>query len=135
MNASRKEQRCLDKLMGLIDDGVEFPDAVWKASNNGMDIDAARLGDLYDAACKARAPSIDECVRSVTAFESFDDLKSSEAGYAPTFYPGKGNSPAEIVAMERVCAAFNAWAERVGRSRRAWVRRIQAAGEQRRGPF
>lgn len=49
--ASMKEQRCLDALLKLIADGVEFPDAVWKASNNGLDIDASRLGDLYDEAC------------------------------------------------------------------------------------
>lgn len=55
--ANRKEQRCLDKLQALIADGVEFPDAVWKASNNGMDIDASRLGDLYDAACAADKPA------------------------------------------------------------------------------
>lgn len=82
-----------------------------------------------------RELSIDECVRSVTAFESFEDMTNTCSGYAPTFYPGRDSGPGEIVAMERVCVAFNAWAERVGRTRRAEVRRIQAAGEQRKGPF
>lgn len=79
--------------------------------------------------------TIDECVRKVTAFESFEDLQNTEPSYAPSFYPNKANSMMEVAAMERVCVAFNAWAERVGRTRRAEVRRIQAAGEQRKGPF
>lgn len=79
--------------------------------------------------------TIDDCVRAVTAFDSLEDLQSTEPSYAPSFYPGKGYSMAEVSAMERVCGAFNAWAERVGRERRAKVYRIQAAGEQRRGPF
>lgn len=79
--------------------------------------------------------SIDECTRAVTAFDSFEDLQSTEPSYAPSFYPSKrNNSMAEVTAMERVCHAFNAWAERVGRERRAQVYRIQAAGEQRKGP-
>lgn len=78
---------------------------------------------------------IDECVRKVTAFQSFEDLQNTEPSYAPSFYPSKDNSMMEVAAMERVCAAFNAWAERVGRERRAKVYRVQAAGEQRRGPY
>ena len=79
--------------------------------------------------------TIDDCVRAVTAFDSFEDLQNTEPSYAPSFYPGKANSMADVNAMERVCSAFNAWAERVGRDRRATVYRMQAAGEQRRGPF
>jgi len=79
--------------------------------------------------------TIDDCVRKVTAFESFEDLQNTEPSYAPSFYPTKAYSMAEISAMERVCGAFNAWAEREGRERRAQVYRIQAAGEQRKGPF
>ena len=80
--------------------------------------------------------SIDDCVRAVTAFDSLADLQATEPSYAPSFYPSKQHtSMAEVSAMERVCASFNAWAERVGRERRAHVYRIQAAGEQRRGPF
>ena len=79
--------------------------------------------------------SIDDCVRAVTAFESFEDLKNTREDYAPTFYPGKGYSPAEILAMKRVANAFNAWAARVGRKRRSEVRVIQAAGEPKRGPY
>jgi hypothetical protein len=79
--------------------------------------------------------SIDECVRAVTAFDSFQDLQSTESSYAPSFYPSKRHtSMAEVSAMERVCRAFNAWAERAGRERRANVYRIQAASEQRQGP-
>lgn len=78
---------------------------------------------------------IDDCVRAVTAFDSFEDLKDTQPSYAPSFYPGKGYSMAEVSAMERVAGAFNAWAEREGRERRAVVHRIQAAGEQRKGPF
>lgn len=80
--------------------------------------------------------SIDECTRAVTAFNSFEDLQATEPSYAPSFYPSKRyTSHAEVSAMVRVCSAFNAWAERVGRERRAEVHRVQAAGEQRRGPF
>jgi hypothetical protein len=79
--------------------------------------------------------SIDECVRAVTAFDSFDDLQNTEASYAPSFYPSKHTSGAEVSAMKRVCSAFNAWAERTGRKRRAQVYSIQAAGEQRKGPY
>lgn len=79
--------------------------------------------------------TIDDCVRAVTACDSFEDLTKTEPSYAPSFYPSKAYSMAEINAMERVCRAFNAWAERVGRERRAKVYRIQAAGEQRKGPF
>lgn len=79
--------------------------------------------------------TIDDCVRAVTAFESLEDLQDTQPSYAPSFYPGKAHSMAEISAMERVCVAFNAWAERVGRERRAKASRIQVAGEQRKGPF
>lgn len=80
--------------------------------------------------------SIDDCVRAVTAFDSFEDLQNTGASYAPSFYPSKQHtSVAEVSAMKRVCDAFNAWAEGVGRERRALVYRIQAAGEQRKGPF
>lgn len=80
--------------------------------------------------------SIDECVRAVTAFDSFEDLQNIEPSYAPSFYPSKmQTSMAEVSAMKRVCSSFNAWAERVGRERRAQVYAIQAAGEQRKGPF
>lgn len=79
--------------------------------------------------------TLDECVRAVTAFDSFEDLKNTNSSYAPSFYPGKANTMAELDAMGRVCKAFNAWAGRVGRTRRAEVYRIQCAGEQRRGPF
>lgn len=79
--------------------------------------------------------SIDDCVRAVTAFDSIEDLQGTEPGYAPSFYPGRANSMAEISAMERVCSAFNTWAEREGRDRRAQIHRIQSAGEARKGPF
>lgn len=83
----------------------------------------------------APIPSIDECVRAVTAFNSFEDLKATSESYAPTFYPGKAYGPADILAMKRVAAAFNAWAARVGRKRRAEVKVLQVAGEPKRGPF
>lgn len=55
--ASRKEQKCLDALLALIAQGVEYPDAVWKASQNGQAIDSARLGDLYDEHCTNQRPA------------------------------------------------------------------------------
>ena len=65
--------------------------------------------------------TIDDCVRACTAFSSFDDLQKTELTYAPTFY-GKPYTTAEGLARVRVVSAFNAWAERVGRERRAEVR-------------
>ncbi len=79
--------------------------------------------------------SVDDCVRAVTAFESFDDLKATKSSYAPSFYPGRDNSMAEVSAMERVCSEFNAWAKRDGRERLAKVYRFQSAGEQPKCPF
>lgn len=48
-----KEERCFSKLLELVENGWEFPDAVCKASNNGKDIDSERLKDLYDFHCVA----------------------------------------------------------------------------------
>lgn len=66
----------------------------------------------------APARTIDDAVRAVTAFQSFDDLKATGATYAPTFYPRSaqhGGGTKELNDMRRVCAAFNAWAARNGR--------------------
>ena len=50
------------------------------------------------------------------------DLQNTEPSYAPSFYPSKQHtSMAEVSAMERVCGAFNSWAERTGRERRAQI--------------
>lgn len=65
--------------------------------------------------------TIDEAVRAVTAFTSFDDLKNTQPSYAPTFYTRRAATP-ERALMERVAGAFNAWAARVGRAARAEVR-------------
>ena len=65
--------------------------------------------------------TIDDCVRTVTAFGSFADLQASEPTYAPVFY-GKPSTTAERLARVRVVGAFNAWAARIGRERRAEVR-------------
>lgn len=73
----------------------------------------------------APARTIDDAVRAVTAFQSFADLKATEPTYAPTFYARSakhGGGTQELHDMSRVCAAFNAWAARNGRSRRAEVR-------------
>jgi hypothetical protein len=47
--ATHKEQRCLDKLVELVEQGVEYPEAEWAASQQGRAIDCARLRDLYDS--------------------------------------------------------------------------------------
>lgn len=69
-----------------------------------------------------RQPTIDECVRMVTACDSFADLKDTLPTYAPTFY-ARRFSKEEIAAASRVTAAFNAWASRPenGRARLAEV--------------
>ncbi len=64
--------------------------------------------------------TIDDCVRLVTAADSFDELKQTLSTYAPKFY-AKPTTSAEALAQRRVVAAFNAWAERSGREARAFI--------------
>lgn len=64
--------------------------------------------------------TIDDCVRLVTAFDSFADLKNTQAHYAPKFY-SRATTTAEQIAQRRVVSAFNAWAEREGRPNRAFI--------------
>lgn len=64
--------------------------------------------------------TIDDCVRLVTAFESFAELKNTLPTYAPKFYT-KAATTAEQFAQRRVVSAFNAWAEREGRAARAFI--------------
>lgn len=64
--------------------------------------------------------TIDDCVRMVTAFSSFTDLKDTQAHYAPKFY-SRAATTAEAYAQQRVVSAFNAWAEREGRAARAFI--------------
>lgn len=64
--------------------------------------------------------TIDDCVRLVTAFDSFADLKDTQPTYAPKFYT-RATTTAEQFAQRRVVSAFNAWAERKGRSARAFI--------------
>jgi hypothetical protein len=59
----------------------------------------------------SRAPTIDECVRLVTAFNSFADLQDTQASYAPKFY-ARPMTTLEAKAQHRVALAFNAWVER-----------------------
>jgi hypothetical protein len=49
MNATRKQARCLQALLDLVAQGVEYPEAEWKASQQGTAIDCSTLRDLYDA--------------------------------------------------------------------------------------
>lgn len=69
-----------------------------------------------------RALTIDECVRMVTACDSFADLKDTLPSYAPTFYARRFTKD-ELTAARRVTEAFNAWASRPenGRARLAEV--------------
>ena len=64
--------------------------------------------------------TIDDCVRLVTAFSSFADLKDTQPTYAPKFY-ARATTTAEQFAQKRVVSAFNAWAEREGRPARAFI--------------
>lgn len=64
--------------------------------------------------------TIDDCVRLVTAFSSFSDLKDTQPTYAPKFYT-RAVTTAEAIAQRRVVSAFNAWAEREGRAARAFI--------------
>ncbi len=64
--------------------------------------------------------TIDDCVRMVTAFSSFEDLKDTQATYAPKFY-SRPTTTDEANAQRRVVAAFNAWAQRTGRAARAYI--------------
>lgn len=66
--------------------------------------------------------TLDQCVRMVTAFSSFAELKDTLSSYAPTFYARRFTSD-ERTAAHRVKEAFNAWASRPenGRERLAEV--------------
>lgn len=64
--------------------------------------------------------TIDACVRLVTAFDSFEDLKNTQSTYAPKFY-SRPTTTDEANAQRRVVAAFNAWAQRAGRPARAYI--------------
>lgn len=64
--------------------------------------------------------TIDDCVRMVTAFNSFADLKDTQPSWAPKFYT-RATTTAEQYAQKRVVSAFNAWAEREGRPARAFI--------------
>jgi hypothetical protein len=46
---THKERQALGKLLTLIAQGVEYPEAEWQASAHGVDIDLSRLRDLYDS--------------------------------------------------------------------------------------
>ena len=71
------------------------------------------------------AANIDDCVRLVTAFGSFADLKDTQPTYAPKFYT-RATTTAEQHAQRRVVSAFNAWAEREGRAARAFIFQAKA---------
>lgn len=64
--------------------------------------------------------TIDDCVRMVTCFDSFSELKNTQVTYAPKFYVRPATT-AEKYAQSRVVSAFNAWAEREGRPARAFI--------------
>lgn len=64
--------------------------------------------------------TIDDCVRLVTAADSFDELKGTLETFAPKFY-GTAQTTAEDIARKRVVFAFNGWAERTGRTARAFI--------------
>ena len=69
--------------------------------------------------------TIDDCVRMVTAFSTFRDLKDTQPTYAPKFYT-RATTTAEQYAQKRVVSAFNAWAEREGRAARAFMFQAKA---------
>lgn len=70
--------------------------------------------------------TIDDCVKLVTAFDSFEDLKNTQPTYAPKFY-SRAVTTDEVNAQKRVVSAFNAYAEREGRPVRAFIAgRVQA---------
>lgn len=64
--------------------------------------------------------SIDDCVRAVTGFSSFADLKDTQPTYYPKWY-GKAADRFERRAQIRVRNAWNAWAQRNGRLARSFI--------------
>ncbi len=48
---TRTERQALERLLRLVDQGVEYPEAEWVASDHGKAIYLSRLRDLYDAHC------------------------------------------------------------------------------------
>lgn len=70
--------------------------------------------------------TIDDCVRLVTAADSFQELKETLPTYAPKFYCPPATTD-EANAQRRVVDAFNAWAEREGRAARAFIAHERSA--------
>lgn len=74
----------------------------------------------------AQPMTIDDCVKLVTAFSSFQELKDTQPTYAPKFY-GRPSTTDEANAQKRVVASFNAYAEREGRPVRAFIAKTTRA--------
>lgn len=53
---TRREQKVLDTLVSLIEQGIEYPEAEAKATKYGMDMDSIRCRDLYDDWCVSLQP-------------------------------------------------------------------------------
>lgn len=70
--------------------------------------------------------NLDDCIKLVTGFSSFDDLKATEPTYYPKFY-SPATTTVERIAQRRVVCAWNAWALRHGRLPRAFVASVRGA--------
>lgn len=87
------------------------------AKNRTSSAKAARINALS---------RIDECVKAVTGFSSFADMKATEPTYYPKFY-GRAADRFERAAQLRVRNAWNAWARRSGRLARSFIADTGAA--------
>lgn len=65
--------------------------------------------------------SVDECVKSTTAFKDLADMMDTQPTYAPKFCLSRAFTTADRNAMLRAARAFNFHAEQAGQSRRAWI--------------
>lgn len=65
--------------------------------------------------------SVDQCVKSTTAFADLADMLDTQPSYSPKFCLSRCQTTAERNAMLRAARAFNRAAEQLGQTRRALV--------------
>lgn len=65
--------------------------------------------------------SVDECVKSTTAFSGLADMLDTQPSYSPKFCISRTETTAQRNAMLRAARAFNRAAEQLGQTRRALV--------------
>ena len=92
---NRREADALARLLALLADGVAFDAAVWSATDRGMDMDTARLIDLFNGQRRetaAAAPATAKPTRTARPVASVEPAPMP----APT---PRGQQPLELAAV------------------------------------